>query len=336
MDGCNPLKIAILAPLSDPVRRTPTGGTGDMVHVLAREYVRRGHEVTVFAHPDSDVAGNLVSSEADDVEISRALTLDLLQRRSASFDLLHSFWEVALLPLAASMECRILLTVCEMPGGEGTRELLHNFAHIPMVAPTASASDYLPAESLRDTIPYCTAVPEGFEVRAAENYLAYVGDLSRERGIGDVLRVALLAGVPLKIAGPVPELERDFFETWIEPACEHELVDYLGARPADETHHMLAGALGLVSMAPPSGGIGWPLVESVRLGTPILTAGGAGASDVVREGFNGFVVSGPADASRRVPGLRALDRGAIAADAERFSAVAAADAYETLYRELLS
>src|SRR4029079_15144954 len=54
------LRIAQVAPPLERVPAAAYGGTERVVDELTRQLVDRGHEVTVFASGDSDVAGRLV------------------------------------------------------------------------------------------------------------------------------------------------------------------------------------------------------------------------------------------------------------------------------------
>ena len=54
------MRIAILAPLVEPVPPPLYGGTERVVSLLTEELVRRGHEVTLFASGDSQTTARLV------------------------------------------------------------------------------------------------------------------------------------------------------------------------------------------------------------------------------------------------------------------------------------
>ncbi len=54
------MHIAITADPMIPVPPLLYGGIERIIDMLARGYVERGHEVTLFAHSDSNTAGRLV------------------------------------------------------------------------------------------------------------------------------------------------------------------------------------------------------------------------------------------------------------------------------------
>src|SRR5215217_353422 len=68
------VRIAILAPLVEPVPPPLYGGTERVVSLLTEELVRRGHEVTLFASGDSVTSARLAAVT------ERALRLDATSR----------------------------------------------------------------------------------------------------------------------------------------------------------------------------------------------------------------------------------------------------------------
>src|SRR5579863_8251579 len=101
------LRIALTADPELPVPPTHYGGIERIVDMLARALVARGHEVAVFAHPNSATAGRLIPwqglksrSKFDAVRNAATLTRHVC---AGHFDLVHSFSRVAyltpLLPL---------------------------------------------------------------------------------------------------------------------------------------------------------------------------------------------------------------------------------------------
>ncbi|HKG26314.1 MAG TPA: glycosyltransferase, partial [Thermomicrobiales bacterium] len=53
------MRIAMVAPLAEPVPPPLYGGTERVVSVLTEELVRRGHDVTLFASGDSQTTAKL-------------------------------------------------------------------------------------------------------------------------------------------------------------------------------------------------------------------------------------------------------------------------------------
>ena len=59
-------------------------------------------------------------------------------------------------------------------------------------------------------------------------YLAVLGRISPEKRVDRAIRIALRAGIPLKIAAKVDKPDREYFTQVIEPMIKHPSVEFLG------------------------------------------------------------------------------------------------------------
>src|SRR6266851_2385679 len=98
-----PLKIAITADPYLPVPPKLYGGIERVIDFLVRGLVARGHEITLFAHPESHTDGRLVPYGVPPHSGTRARLAELWQvgaglwRDRAGIDLVHSFGRLAAL-----------------------------------------------------------------------------------------------------------------------------------------------------------------------------------------------------------------------------------------------
>jgi hypothetical protein len=119
-----PLRIAQVAPPLESVPPQAYGGTERIVHELATELDRRGHDVTVFASGDSTVPGRHVvtveralrpAGSSDDVGACFEATVEQVLAREREFDVIHAhleWWNVALMrrarvPVVATFHGRL-------------------------------------------------------------------------------------------------------------------------------------------------------------------------------------------------------------------------------------
>src|SRR4051794_33105134 len=77
------MRIAMVAPLDEPVPPPLYGGTERVVSVLTTELVRRGHEVTLFASGDSETTAKLVAVSP------RGLRLDPMVKDKIAYALME-------------------------------------------------------------------------------------------------------------------------------------------------------------------------------------------------------------------------------------------------------
>src|SRR3954449_6073800 len=130
------MRIAMVAPLIEPVPPARYGGTERVVSVLTEELVRRGHEVTLFASGDSTTIAHLVPvvSQAlrplgvPDYLPATMLSLGQAFERADEFDVIHTHVDVPALPFARLVQAPIVFT-------------LHGRLDLPWLRPLYAAYD---------------------------------------------------------------------------------------------------------------------------------------------------------------------------------------------------
>jgi glycosyltransferase involved in cell wall biosynthesis len=338
------LRIALTADPEIPVPPSHYGGIERIVDVLARGLLGRGHEVTVFAHPDSTTAGRLIAWRGcrSRSRIDTARNAAVLSRHivAGQFDLVHSFSRVAyltpLLPLPIpklmtyqrQITCRSvrlgrLLShgtlwfsaigshLMRDVGAIGTWRLVYN--GVPL-----AAYDFCP-----DPGP---AAP-----------LLFLGRVEEIKGPHVAIEVARRAGLPLVIAGNVPQEHRDYFEAKIRPHLDGSQVGYVG--PVDDTakNALLGRARALLMPVLWEEPFGIVMAEAMACGTPVIGLGRGAVPEVVEHGVTGYVVDDIDGLVAAVGRLGAISRAACRDRVERlFSDRAVVDAYEAVYREMLA
>jgi hypothetical protein len=108
------MRIALTADPELPVPPIHYGGIERIVDMLARGLESRGHEVTLFAHPQSRSAGRLVawpgSSSRSALDTARNAATLAMHVARGDFDLVHSFSRIAYLTLILPWRLPKLMT----------------------------------------------------------------------------------------------------------------------------------------------------------------------------------------------------------------------------------
>ena len=103
------MRIAIIAPVIEPVPPPLYGGTERVVSVLTEELVRRGHDVTLFASGDSSTAARLAAScprglrldpEVKDYVAATLIHAGEVYRQADAFDVIHNHVDYIAFPFA--------------------------------------------------------------------------------------------------------------------------------------------------------------------------------------------------------------------------------------------
>ncbi|HEX5240160.1 MAG TPA: glycosyltransferase family 4 protein [Candidatus Limnocylindrales bacterium] len=342
------LRVALVAP---PLERVPPkayGGTERIVHELATQLVRRGHEVTVFASGDSDVPGRHITTvpralrpanSPDDVGNWFGATVDAVLRRRAEFDLIHShleWWSIPLaraagMPVAATFHGRLDLPYSRqmlVSPPDGLVAVSRNQASTHPSVPWTVVHNGLTL----DGMPFQEARTEGF---------CFVGRVDPEKGIIEAIEVAKRTGRPLRIAAKVGMLpyQRDYHENVFLPALRSagSGVEYLGELAPPERDRLFAESYATLMPGSWPEPFGLVAIESLSCGTPIVARRIGALPEIIREGVDGVFGDDVMQMAFMSADLDGVDRRAIRERViERFSAARMTDRYEELYARLVA
>jgi glycosyltransferase involved in cell wall biosynthesis len=340
------MRIAMLAPLYECVPPCHYGGTERVIHYLAEELVRRGHQVTLFATGGSKTAGELV--EVCPVALSRTerqtdplayhfLQLGLVAERAREFDLIHSHCDFRAFPLTRLLDVPVLSTNHNRLDPPENLALLAAYPDAPITCLSKSHGAQVP---LARVLGVCyNGVPVSrfpYSSRPGE-YLAFVGRLSPEKGPLKAIEAAEQADVPLRIAAKINPWERDYFEAEIKPRLHPPAVEYVGELGEADKRAFLRDARALLFPICWPEPFGMVLIEAMASGTPVIAFPVGAVPEIVEDGVTGFLCDDVTGMIDRIRVIDRIDRAACRARADRrFSDAAMADAYLKVYTRLVS
>ncbi|MCP9849782.1 glycosyltransferase [Cyanobium sp. Morenito 9A2] len=337
------MRIALTADPELPVPPLLYGGIERIIDLLARELTRRGHGVTLLAHPDSRTEAELVPwpgrssrSRADTVRNAATLLREVRRRR---FDLVHSFSRIAyLLPL-------LPLPIPKLMSYQ--RPISHRSIHLAQALSRGSLQFSAISRWMIEpvaAIGHWHLVPNGVELATYPFVadpgpmapLVFLGRVEAIKGPHLAIEVARRTGLPLVIAGNVPLEHQDWFEATISPQLDEQIA-YIG--PVDDTQKaiLLGSARALLMPILWEEPFGIVMAEAMACGTPVLGFARGVVPEVVEHGVSGFVVEGVEALAEAVGRLELRHRRASRGRVERlYAAEAVADGYLKVYGLLLA
>jgi glycosyltransferase involved in cell wall biosynthesis len=337
------MRIAQIAPLAESVPPRLYGGTERIVSYLTEELVRQGHDVTLFASADSLTSATLLPGRfratrldpaCPDPTASTMLMLDRVRRMADEFDILHFHMDCLQFPLFRHLADRTLTTLHGRLDLPDLYPFYHEFDDMPVVSISNSQRGPVPDANWAGTVYH--GVPAALYRPSTEpgDYLAFLGRISPEKQPDEAIRIALRAGVPLKLAAKVDRADADYFQDRIRPLLDHPLIDLIGEIGDKAKSGFLGGAKALLFP------INWPepfgmvMIEAMAAGTPVVAYRCGSVEEVVEHGLTGFIVDSQDEAVAAVGRIGELDRRKIRARfMERFSAERMARDYVELYRK---
>ena len=337
------MRIAQIAPLYEAVPPKLYGGTERIVAHLTDALVDLGHDVTLFASAEARTRATLlpvrdqaIRLDPEPLKSDLAAHLSMLHEvrlRADDFDLLHFHVDMLHFPMFTDRAERTLTT---LHGRLDLKDLPETYRRWPRY-PLVSISDHQrrPLRFANWVGTVYHGMPERlypFSSQPSGGYLAFLGRISPEKRPDRAIAIAKDAGMPLKIAAKVDNVDREYFETVIEPLLDDPMIEYIGEIGDHEKPAFLGGASALLFP------IDWPepfglvMIEAMACGTPVIAWNCGSVPEVVDDGVTGRVVESHAQAVAAVAEVAGYDRQRIREVFERrFSASAMARSYEALY-----
>jgi glycosyltransferase involved in cell wall biosynthesis len=337
--------------LMDPFIKVPPqhyGGIERVVADLADQLAQRGHDVTMWAAPGSQINGR-VEPFGREGEWSRwsnvrnTLTLaGRFLRGPRRFDVIHNFGRLAYLtPVFARDVAKVQTYMRTVTPGNMVQARRLGARRMHFTAVSAAIRDTGSPGGGDWSVIYNCAVPARYPFCGATDPasapLVFLGRLDRCKGAHHAITVAQRLRRRLIIAGNVSPLahEQAYFNDEIAPRIDGELVTYIGAVGDEQKRTLLGGAAAM--LLPIEWEEPFPVVlpEAMLCGTPLIAFRRGGVPEGIDHGRTGLLCDTVDEMTALVATLPAIDRRAVRAEAERrFSDTAVAAEYERLYQGL--
>ena len=339
------LKIAQIAPLYESVPPKLYGGTERIVHYLTEALISQGHKVTLFASGDSLSKGRLIANVEKGLRLNKdcvdplaphIVQMQEVLERVGEFDVLHFHTDYLHFPFSSQLAIPCITTLHGRLDLPELKSLYKKFSMQKLV----SISDYqrkpLPEGNYVATVYH--GLPRDLHQtgKGEGGYLAFLGRISPEKGVDNAIKIAIAAGVELKIAAKIDKVDQLYFERRIKPLFKHRLVEYVGEINEREKTEFLGNAM--ATLFP----INWPepfglvMIESMACGTPVIAFRNGSVPEVIDEGKSGMIVRTVNEAVKAVSMIGQLPRMEVRRKfEERFTAARMAEDYTQLYASLI-
>jgi glycosyltransferase involved in cell wall biosynthesis len=332
-----------------PVPPRLYGGIERVVGQLADGLVKRGHAVTMFAHPDSSAPVRLRAYGAPPHTGPVRRAWELMQVGGGLLgewrdaDIVHSFGRLAaLLPILPIRTLPKIQSYGRTIPWRGVRRAVALAG--PSLCFTACSTRMYSAAGASERRGRWETIFNGvdldrFTARTsvpADAPLMFLGRVERQKGPHHAVAIARRAGRRLVIAGNVERSDQAFFEREVKPFVDGEQIVYVGAVDDVQKNLWLGRAAALLMPIECEEAFGIVMAEAMACGTPVIAFPRGSVPEVVREGVNGFIRDGIEAAADAVPLLPRLDRAAVRRDCEtRFADPLIVDQYEQLYMDMI-
>lgn len=332
------LRIAQIAPPHVAIPPAGYGGSELVAGNLAEELVRRGHEVTLFAHPDSTTSARLVAfpeaASIGDFDRHELVHAARALEHAADFDIIHNHC------LSVGPALAALVTATRKP----VVSTLH-YQHT--IAPAFPEHPYVAISrsqrALAKALNVVGVVYNGIEcvrfpvVERKSSYLLYMGRMDARKGTDIAIQVARLLDAELILAGPPPAQDQvPFYEERVRPFFGGR-VTYVGEVKGRRKVELLARARCVLVPSRWNEPFGLVACEAMACGTPVVASTRGALPELIADGETGFLAATPEEMTAAVERAGCIDPHRCRRHVERyFSAASMADGYLAIYDALLA
>ncbi len=345
------LRIGITVDPYIPVPPRLYGGIERVIDFLVRGLLERGHQVTIFAHPDSCTAAELVPYGVPPHFGIRPRLMELWQvgsilwRRRRNFDVIHSFGRLAaLLPVLPLRRLpKIQSYQRDRVPWKGVKKAVF-LAGSSICFTGCSTNLYRERHRHGDFGGRWRTIFNGVDLTKYEFVssvsedapLLFLGRLETIKGAHNAIAIAKAARRNLIIAGNKSSdgSNADYFNECIAPHIDGRQISYVGPLDDVQKNALLGSSSALLMPVEWEEPFGIVMAEAMACGTPVIGFARGSVAEVIRDGSNGFLCSTVEEGAKAVERIAQIDRSEVRADCEkRFSHFAVVDSYENLYHE---
>lgn len=336
------MRIGLVASPFISVPPPAYGGTELFIANLAEGLVRLGADVTVYTNGESRVKAEVrwlfpkhqwpLSSELCGLTRELDHSSWAIADAERNCDVIHINSALAL-PLSRLTTKPVVCTMHHQFEPE-LAELYERHSDVKYVAISSHQAMHHQAIAPR-------VVHHGVDLKqyrfseSKQPYLCFLGRICPVKGAHNAIEIAKRAGIPLKIAGEVQPIFREYFDSKIRPHIDGRNIEFLGPADLAMKNELLGSATAMLFPIEWQEPFGLAMIEAMACGTPVIAFSGGSVEEIVDNGISGQVCSTVDEAVRCLKNDVFRPRMVRAWAEKRFSSDGMARQYYELYRDVL-
>jgi glycosyltransferase involved in cell wall biosynthesis len=339
------LRIGIVAPPWYGIPPDGYGGIERVCYYLARGLAENGHDVTLVGAGSGDAGTTFIPTYPEPLSENGSIGDPLPEvvhaARSSQalaeleLDLIHDHSLAGPLTARGPGPPTVLTAHGPVSGefGEYFRALADDVGIVAISESQRRSAPDLPWVATIHNALDVTAYPFSVE---KEDYVAFVGRMSPDKGVAGAIDAARAAGRRMILAAKCSEeAERAYFEREIRPRLGDD-VEWIEEADADRTNEILMHARCTVFPIRWREPFGMVMIESMACGTPVVALRNGSVPEVIEDGVTGFICEEPEELPAAIERVHTLDPTACRDRvAELFHVPVMVSRYEDAYRRML-
>jgi glycosyltransferase involved in cell wall biosynthesis len=287
-----------IAMISTPFLAVPPrdyGGTELVVHELTEGLIERGHDVMLFATGDSCTRAELRSLypqaqwPPDVLTDVNHVSWAIEQAGKDEFDVIHAHSAMALALARLLPDVPVVYTLHH----ERDERLSAFYRHYPDIWYIAISADQMRREVPLRRVQVIHHGLDADKYRWTDrpsNYVAFVGRFAPVKGPHTAIDAAGEAGVEIRVAGDIHDVDREFGEREVMPRLTLPHVRYLGKIGLADKVPLLRDARALIAPIEWNEPFGLIFIEAMLSGCPVVAFPRGSVPELVEPGVTGFHV----------------------------------------------
>lgn len=311
---------------------------------MADEFVRQGHDVTLFASADSVTTANLrpVCEEALRLQGKKIIDpiahhlrlIEMVAAEAADFDVLHFHTDYLHFPVVRREKLSAVTTLHGRLDLPDLVPLYQKFWDMNLVSISNAQRRPLIWANWIGTVYH--GLPEHlYQPKTTPGkYLAFLGRISPEKRVDRAIEIATRLDMPIKIAAEVDVADKQYFESKIRKLLNHPLVEYIGEIGERQKQEFLGNAHALLFPIDWPEPFGFVMIEALACNTPVVAYRLGSVPEIIDQGTTGFMVNSIDEAVKAVGCIERTERATCRqVFEERFSARRMALDYIRVYKK---
>jgi glycosyltransferase involved in cell wall biosynthesis len=337
------MRVALVASPFIPVPPKEYGGTELFIADLARGLQALGVDVTVYANGESTIEVNkrwlFAESQWPLKDEGYAQLKDIehttwaIKDASDACDIVHVNTALAV-PCSRLSRLPFACTIHHPT----ERQLSASYQRMPEVHYVCISND----QCKREDLPNLSMIHHGIDLSKyqlqidKQQYLSFIGRIAPIKGTHLAIEIAKRAEIPLKIAGEIQPIFRDYFEEKVRPHIDGKSVEYVGRADLAAKNELLGNSMAMLFPIQWNEPFGLVMVEAMACGTPVLALRAGSVPEIVKDGVSGYVSRRIDDLVRHARDLRISPVEIRRYVEEHFSKERMAREYHALYNRMLT